>query len=150
MLEASSTGWLALASWIFLLQSKCLKPRALYCFACFIIVGQGILASIRWKILLRCGTNNPLPLKSLIGITWIGLFFSSFLPGAVTGDLIKLVYVRDLDKEISKTFLVMTVLLDSILGFIGLFLLLGLFSVIYYAELSSFSKQLTALIHLNF
>ena len=134
----------------FSLAIKVLETKGALLFCLLLIVGQGILASIRWKILLRCGTNNPLPLKSLIGITWIGLFFSSFLPGAVTGDLIKLVYVRDLDKEISKTFLVMTVLLDRILGLVALFLLLGLFSIIYYSELSSFSKQLATLIHINF
>ncbi len=134
----------------FTLAFKVLEHKISLVLCLVFLVIQAILASIRWRILLRRGTNAPLPHASILGMTWIGLFFSSILPGAVTGDLIKLVYARDLDKNISKTFLVMTVVMDRVLGLIGLLFLLGIFSLVHYSYLSKISSNLTHLINFNF
>jgi uncharacterized membrane protein YbhN (UPF0104 family) len=83
-------------------------------------------------------------------LTWIGLFFSSVLPGAVTGDLVKLVYARRLDHSLSKTFLIMSVLFDRILGLIGLLFLMGIFSLATYSNLTHRSPAIGHLINLNF
>jgi hypothetical protein len=85
----------------------------------------------------------------MLKLTWIGLFFNSFLPGAVTGDLIKLVYARDLDKDVSKTFLVTTVVMDRVLGLAALLSILGVSSIIYYSQLISLSPEMAKLIHFN-
>ncbi|MEC7274823.1 MAG: lysylphosphatidylglycerol synthase domain-containing protein, partial [Bdellovibrionota bacterium] len=73
-------------------------------FALGILVLQDALSGLRWRWLLKANSNNDFPYKDMVRVTWIGLFFNSFLPGAVTGDFIKLLYVRDLDPEMSKTY----------------------------------------------
>lgn len=115
-----------------------------------LIALQAAISSLRWRILLGVRIKKPLPIKDMLRLTWIGLFFNSFLPGAVTGDFIKLVYARDLDREVSKTFLVMSVLMDRVVGLMGLLCILGIFSAFYYTEITSISPQLTHLIHFNF
>ena len=115
-----------------------------------VIVANIILTSYRWKLLVATHSKDKLPIKNMIGLTWIGCFFSSVLPGAVTGDFIKLLYARDLDKKLSKTFLLSTIFLDR---FLGLFALLGLasfFSLLDYKLLGEKSAQLTHLAHVNF
>jgi len=66
-------------------------------------------------------------------MTWIGMFFNTFLPGAISGDLVKLVYAKDLDSSFSKTFLVLTALLDRIMGLMGLIVIMGLMSLLSLA-----------------
>lgn len=119
----------------------------LICFLLLVI--QAIGASLRWRWLLGINSSRPISVPKTIKVTWIGLFFNSFLPGAVTGDLIKLVYAKDLDPEMSKTYLVTTVLVDRILGLIGLLCILGISSLYYYSEIISLSAQMSNLIHFN-
>ncbi|MCO4792474.1 MAG: flippase-like domain-containing protein [Bacteriovoracaceae bacterium] len=114
-----------------------------------ILVVQDIISAFRWKILLEIKTGKKLPVLAMIKLTWIGLFFNSFLPGAVTGDFIKLLYAKDLDPKLTKTFLVTSVLLDRIIGLIGLLFLLGLFSVVYFSEITGISPQLNKLLYVN-
>ncbi|MBT3585444.1 MAG: flippase-like domain-containing protein [Halobacteriovoraceae bacterium] len=120
----------------------------LACLTC--IFCQALFSSFRWKILLRIGTQAPLPAWSMIRLTWIGLFFNSVLPGAVTGDFIKMLYARDLDKNLSKTYLLTSVLMDRILGLFGLLFLLGLFSIFNYNAVIAVSPKIKNLLHFNF
>jgi len=110
---------------------------------------QDVLSGIRWRWLLQVNSKEEFPLKDMVRVTWIGLFFNSFLPGAVTGDFIKLLYIRDLDRSMSKTYLVTTVLMDRILGLMGLLIIMGTFSVIYYSEITGLSPQMAKLINFN-
>jgi len=114
-----------------------------------ILVVQDVISAFRWKILLEIKTGTKLPALSMIRLTWIGLFFNSFLPGAVTGDFIKLLYAKDLDPKLTKTYLVTSVLLDRIIGLIGLLFLLGLFSVVYFGEITGISPQINKLLYVN-
>ena len=100
-----------------------------------ILTVQAVLMGLRWRILLKTKLSGPLPWREIVKINWIGLFFSSFLPGVVTGDLVKLLYVRDFDPSIDKTFLVMSVVLDRTLGLSGLILLMGFFTLFNFSEL---------------
>lgn len=109
-----------------------------------------LLSSVRWKILLKIQSKKKLPILSIIRLTWIGAFFSSVLPGAVTGDLIKLVYAKDVDPDLNKTFLITTALMDRIIGLIGLLFLLGIFSIFNFTEITSLSPQMAKLVYLNF
>lgn len=114
-----------------------------------IILFQALLSSWRWKLLLEVESLKTFPLRAVAKLTWIGLFFNSFLPGAVTGDLIKLVYARELDPSLSKTSLITSAFLDRIFGLVGLLSLMGIFSLINYSKVTSISPQLTYLIHFN-
>lgn len=117
--------------------------------AILLLMAQAALSSVRWKWLLESGSKRSLPTFALVKLTWIGLFFSSVLPGAVTGDIIKLVYARDLDPNLSRTFLVMSALVDRILGLIGLILLTGIFTLINVDSLEALSPRMSAVIHFN-
>jgi len=72
----------------------------------------------RWKLLLK-GQNIILSNRDVISLGFIGLFFTSVLPGAVGGDLIKSVYIAKKVKT-NKTSSVLTVLLDRIIGLTAL------------------------------
>lgn len=115
-----------------------------------LIVVQAAVSGLRWRILLKIKSTAKLPILSMFKLTWIGLFFNSVLPGAVTGDLIKLVYARDLDRDLDRTFLVTTALVDRILGLIGLLFLLGMFSIFNYSELASYGDKMRNILHFNF
>lgn len=54
-------------------------------------------------------------------LQYVGLFFNSSMPGAVGGDLIKAYYVLKESRSNNKTSTLLTILLDRILGMIGLF-----------------------------
>lgn len=115
-----------------------------------LIIIQDGASAIRWRILLKIKSEAELPLLSMFKLTWIGLFFNSVLPGAVTGDLIKLVYARDFDRKLDKTFLVTTALVDRVLGLVGLLFLLGCFSMANYSELASYGDKMRNILHFNF
>lgn len=116
----------------------------------FLILFSAIGTSFRWKMLLEVKSQGKLPKKKLIGLTWIGLLFSSVLPGAVTGDVLKVVYAKDLDSTLSKTFLITSALMDRIIGLLGLLFLLGFFSILHYNELVLLGPTMEKLLHINF
>ena len=119
-------------------------------FCILLILFAAIGTSFRWKLLLEVKSQDKLPKKKVIGLTWIGLFFSSVLPGAVTGDVLKVVYAKDLDSSLTKTFLITSALMDRIIGLLGLLFLLGFFSLLHYQELILLGPSMEKLLHLNF
>ncbi len=117
--------------------------------AFLLIFFQAALGSVRWKLILEINSDQHFPQLQLLKVNWIGLFFNSFLPGAVTGDFIKLLYVKDIDPQMSKTYLVTTVFIDRILGLIGLLTLLGLSSAFFYNDIIQFGPKMEQLLHFN-
>lgn len=109
-----------------------------------------MLVTIRWKKILETKSKAIFPYLTILKLTWIGGLFNSVLPGAVSGDFIKLVYAKKVDPELSKTFLITSVLMDRILGLFALLILMGFASIIKYKELISASPSIVNLIHLNF
>ena len=143
--------WLAHSGKIDLtLISQSLKSGPQWIFALMLLFTQFNLANFRYKILLESKKNNSIPYFKLVPINWIGLFFSSVLPGAVTGDIIKMVYVKKLDSSFTKTFLVTSALIDRILGLCALLFLAGVFSLIYYSEIIQISPKMNSIIMVNF
>jgi glycosyltransferase 2 family protein len=108
------------------------------------------LITIRIRHLLKSRTQALLSLRTLYLITWIGMFFSSVLPGSVTGDIIKVWYLKKQDKNLSTAFLVFVSFLDRVMGLTGLVLLMGFFSLINYSYLISLSSQMSSILHFNF
>ena len=115
-----------------------------------ILIFNEILTSYRWKYLLEIKTQEKLPLWAIVKLTWIGMFFSSVLPGAVTGDLIKMLYARHLNPKLTKSFLFTSVFLDRLIGLIGLLIIMGIFSTLFYREIIEYSADIRYIIHLNF
>jgi uncharacterized protein (TIRG00374 family) len=93
----------------------------LLCTGIFLYFVCLLLCTIRWKILL-VAQNVNLSFPRTLVLYFIGHFFSSFMPGATTGDLIKAIYVARETTD-RKTEVVSTVFIDRIIGLIGLIIL---------------------------
>ena len=118
-------------------------------FAVILILFQALCGTLRYKILLETKSKNEFSFKKLLPLNYIGFFFSTVLPGAVTGDIVKMVYIKKHDPTLSKTSLVTLTLLDRVLGLTGLLILAGFFSLINYKNLIILSDKISHLIHLN-
>lgn len=113
-----------------------------------LLITGSFLTSVRWNMLLRTKSDKS-SIKKIFPINLIGQFFSTFLPGVVTGDFLKLLYVRDLDQNLSKSFLLSTALIDRIIGLIGLLIVGGCSSIYFYSDLVSLSPKIKPLISFN-
>ncbi len=134
----------------FSLVGKSFQVGYLWSIAIGLIFIQALVGVYRYKILLQIKSSRKISYFELAKINWIGLFFSSILPGAVTGDLLKLVYVKKLDSTFTKTFLITAALLDRIIGLTGLLFLSGFFNLIYFQEITKVSRQITQVIFVYF
>jgi uncharacterized membrane protein YbhN (UPF0104 family) len=83
-----------------------------------------VLQALRARSLFLA-QEHFIPLKTFLGITWIGYFFSTFLPGGVTSDLVKYTYFQKFTQK-SKSVTGLLVLLDRVCGLFGLFILVFL------------------------
>lgn len=141
----ASTGKLDLAR---LAEMRRYPHRLLLAIAfCFFNI---YLATWRLSFLLKARAQKPSRIGELLRINWIGMFFSSVLPGSVTGDVVKVFYLRKLDAGFSHAFLLFTCLLDRIMGLVGLILVMGLFSILNYGALTALSPKLVPLLSFNF
>jgi uncharacterized membrane protein YbhN (UPF0104 family) len=121
---------------------------AIFLLALLLITFSAIGTAFRWKQLLEIKAKN-LPSLSIIKLNWIGLFFSSLLPGAVTGDLIKAFYAKNLDSVLTKTYLLVATLMDRVLGLTALIMLLGVFSLLNFTELTEISAHVEYIVLMN-
>jgi hypothetical protein len=70
------------------LVSKSFEVGPQWLIALFLIIIIVALGAHRYKILLETKSQKKLHFFDVLRLNYIGLFFSSVLPGAVTGDLI--------------------------------------------------------------
>jgi uncharacterized protein (TIRG00374 family) len=131
------------------LVKKSISMGPQWIFAVLLITLQAFSGTLRYQILLETKSKSDFSFKKLLPLNYIGFFFSSVLPGAVTGDIIKVVYIKKHDPSLSKTSLVTLTLLDRLLGLTGLLVLAGFFSLINYKSLIILSDKIPHLIHLN-
>ena len=118
--------------------------------AFFILTFNVLVTTYRWKLLVDIKTTLKVRFLHYLKLTWIGLFFNTVLPGSVTGDLVKLVYSKEIDKTLTRSFLFTTIFLDRLMGLMGLVILMGISSIINYNELSTISEKTSSLIAFNF
>jgi uncharacterized protein (TIRG00374 family) len=84
------------------------------------------LTFVRWFVLVRA-QELPFTLRSAFRLGMIGLCLNTFLPGSVGGDLMKAVFLAR--EQERRTVAVATVVLDRVIGMIGLFCLVLLVGV---------------------
>lgn len=108
------------------------------------------LISIRWRSILGARTDVQLPLFGIIKVTWIGQFFSSVLPGSVSGDLVKMLYVRNLNPDFSNKFVFASILIDRLMGLSGLILLVGVSSILFSSHILGNSPAMQPLLMTNY
>ena len=87
----------------------------------YFIVGLVCLGTWRWKTLLE-GAGYTITWTRAVTLQMTGFFFNSVMPGAVGGDIIKIAYVIRDNPGRSKAQVMMTALLDRIVGLAGLFI----------------------------
>lgn len=108
------------------------------------------LVSYRWKSILKARSTVDIPLTGMLKITWIGQFFSSVLPGSVTGDLVKLLYIQKFEKNFSKQFLFASILIDRLMGLSGLILMVGASSLLFSGHILENAPGMEPLLKFNY
>jgi glycosyltransferase 2 family protein len=84
---------------------------------------SNLLGAIRWRALMRAHGMDPGFMRS-VQLTWLGFFWSLVLPGVTGGDVVKAYAVARTAPR--RAVAVLIVLLDRIIGLLGLALLSGL------------------------
>ena len=97
-----------------------LNSRYQFLWIAFLVYGASIGVTVyRWKLLLDV-QGIHIPYFNLVQLTMTGVFFNLVIPGAVSGDLIKMVYVTSHAKGKTAE-AVLTIFIDRVIGFMGLF-----------------------------
>ena len=99
-----------------------------------ILVIPFFITAWRWRKLME-PQGIRLPFSRCLALTFVGQFYSTFLPGITGGDLVKIIYTSRVTG--SKTKSTITILLDRVLG------LLGLLTVAFFAALSQAAHNAT-------
>lgn len=99
------------------------RPDVVFVSIAVWLVGPVVLGTLRWWLLMR-GANLQCNYFRALRLQLVGFFFNTAMPGAVGGDIVKAIYiVRDQDIPLGKTPALLSVLLDRIIGLIGLFVM---------------------------
>lgn len=134
----------------FSLLTKALENPLNLLFVIFLMMTTMSIAALRWKFILQYKHKTSLKLRHTFKANWVGLFFNCVLPGAVSGDLIKVFYVEHLNSSWSKKYLFATAFLDRLLGLFGLICVGAISCLLNYSYLTSLSPAIKNLVHFNF
>lgn len=150
-IAAGLIAWLVTSGKLdFKLLAELMDHPLAICLAVALTIFNFWLVSIRWKKILSARTTKNIPVIGLMKITWIGQFFSSVLPGSVSGDLIKILYVQNYEKDMSKKFLFASILIDRVMGLSGLILLVGLSSLMFSSHILKNAPAMGPLLVYNY
>jgi|GEM_PF-1694361 len=92
------------------------KPVPLF-FAFALLGIPFLITAWRWQQLLGV-CQIKLPYGRCLTLTFLGQFYSTFLPGTTSGDIVKIVYTGKLTGQKTKS--AITVILDRVIGLVGL------------------------------
>lgn len=111
----------------------------------YLILG-GILVNIaafitfiRWFALVRM-LGVPFRLIDSLRLSYVGTFFNLVIPGAVGGDLVKAAYLARMN--LPRTQAITTLLVDRIVGLIGIFYLAAVAALVNWSSLAQPVKNL--------
>jgi uncharacterized protein (TIRG00374 family) len=94
-----------------------------------ICLASMLLTFVRWFVLVRA-QDLPFTLNNAVQLGFIGSFFSAFLPGSVTGDIPKMVFMaRD---QRRRNVAVATIIIDRVMGLCGLIWLTALLGAFFW------------------
>jgi len=100
-----------------------------------------VAAALRWLVILRLMSFN-IEFKKIFEITYISCFFNSIFLGGFGGDFVRGYYIYKSSK-INNLKLSFSVIVDRIIGFIGLFLIILYFSKNFlFSNLNIFINQI--------
>ena len=104
-------------------------PEVLFTLVVVLIFWIVPLAAFRWWLLLRA-VGLPVLWTRANLLTWIGNFFNTALPGAVSGDVVKGYYIIQAQEKEGKTPAFTTVLVDRFVGLFGL-VVMAFFALVF-------------------
>lgn len=97
-----------------------------------VLIGVALALQIfRWYLLVRA-LDLPFTLRNAFRLGMVGVFFNTFLPGAVGGDILKAIFIAKEHPE-RKTRAVATILIDRALGLFGLILFTAVLGTMAWA-----------------
>jgi uncharacterized protein (TIRG00374 family) len=113
------------------LSTALTRPINYYAFAAAALVcaASVSLTLVRWFVLVRA-QGLPLSLGGAFRLGLFGYFCNQFLPGSVSGDVVKAAYLAR--EQSRRTVAVATVLIDRALGLCGLFWLVTLSGCVFW------------------
>ncbi|MES2117054.1 MAG: lysylphosphatidylglycerol synthase transmembrane domain-containing protein [Pseudomonadota bacterium] len=127
---------LALALFLWMMSTGKLELAQLRVFAtdlpltlgacAFWLAGPVLLASLRWKLLLTAAGYRIGMARSVL-LQLIGFFFTTVMPGSLGGDFIKVYYLIKDNPGKGKSTALWAILLDRLIGMLGLFLVGAVF-----------------------
>jgi uncharacterized protein (TIRG00374 family) len=100
-------------------------------FAALLVAVALALQLFRWFILVRA-LDLPFSLRNTFRLGMVGVFYNTFLPGSVGGDLLKAYFIAKEHPE-RKTRAVATVIADRALGLFGLILFVAVLGSMAWA-----------------
>jgi uncharacterized protein (TIRG00374 family) len=100
------------------------------------------LMAVRWRFLLRA-SGVYIPFFTLVRLHYMAFFFNMFMPGGAGGDIIKAVYVTRHSAQ--KTEAATMVLIDRVVGLVGLLLMAGGVVLVDYREMRGIALPVGAI-----
>jgi uncharacterized protein (TIRG00374 family) len=94
--------------------------------------------ALRWRVLL-VASGVEVPFFVLLRLHYMAFFFNTFMPGGAGGDIIKAMYVTRHSDQ--KTAAATMVLIDRVVGLVGLLALAGAVVLLDYRELHGIAAQ---------
>ena len=79
------------------------------------------------------GCGYSVSLARAIKLQMTGFFFNTAMPGAVGGDLVKVLYIIRDNRHLGKTPAIMSIFLDRLIGLSGLFMIGLITAVMNYS-----------------
>lgn len=109
--------------------------------AIVIVCAQITAGAFRWRVILRM-FEIKIDFYQAVKVQWIGQFFSTVLPGAVTGDLIKISFLRIPKEKGTTKLLLFSILADRLFALAGLFALVATVGAFHLNDLSTLNPQM--------
>jgi glycosyltransferase 2 family protein len=97
------------------------------------------LMSVRWQMLLRM-SEVRIAFGTIVRLHYMGFFFNMFMPGGLGGDVIKAVYVTGHSPG-KKAEAATMVLVDRVIGLVGLLLIAGTVILIDYRKFGGIALE---------
>lgn len=117
----------------------------LFALAFVFLLGSLLLTFTRWYFLVRA-LGLPIGLRDAWQLGFIGNLFNLVIPGAVGGDVIKGIYLCRGQARHSKTLAVASLVIDRIVGLLGLFSLAGLTGAFAWSGVTESVQRLIVLV----
>jgi uncharacterized protein (TIRG00374 family) len=107
-------------------------------FAFFAFGPPLFLMAVRWRVLMLA-SGVTIPFWILVRLHYMSFFFNTFMPGGAGGDIIKAVYVTRHSEQ--KAEAATMVLIDRVVGLVGLLVMAGTVVLVDYDELHGIAAQ---------